>query len=147
MIVRYPAPYIQFLRLFNDEEYWESHEVLEQPWRQNRSDFYQGLIIYASAFVHAQRGNPTGVRKQLEKTERYLTPFAPIYMGLDVDEILDHGRRCRARVDADPSLVGERLRAAIPFPRLHLDARRVRGDEPELFSEEQGGTDEKILPG
>lgn len=134
MSVRYPAAYLEFVRLFNAEAYWESHEVLEAPWRENRSAFYQGLIIYASAFVHAQRGNPRGVRIQLEKAERYLAPYAPAYMGLDVQRILDHGRRCRAIVEEAPSLQGEELTAAIPFPRLVLDAAQVRGDEPELRS-------------
>ena len=67
-----PQALHRFLELFNAREYWESHEVLEGPWREWGSDFYQGLILYASAFVHAQRGNPRGIRAQLEKAERKL---------------------------------------------------------------------------
>ncbi|MCH7684351.1 MAG: DUF309 domain-containing protein [Gemmatimonadetes bacterium] len=33
-----------------------------------RSDFYQGLILHASAWVHWERRNAHGVRAQLNKT-------------------------------------------------------------------------------
>ena len=128
----WPAPFQEFVRLFNAGQYWESHEVLEEPWRTQRSDFYQGLIIYASAFVHAQRGNPTGVRKQLAKVQRKLPPYRPHYPGIDVNHVLAHTQRVLQLVDQDPSLAGEALSRAIPYPRLEPRAHLVRGDEPEL---------------
>lgn len=128
----WPGPFLEFVRLFNAGQYWESHEVLEAPWRARRSDFYQGLIIYASAFVHAQRGNPTGVCKQLMKVQRKLPPYRPHYMGIDVDEVLAHTRQVLELVTGNPSLTGDRLRRAIPYPRLEPRVSLVRGDEPEL---------------
>ena len=127
-----------FLELFNAQEYWESHEVLEGPWREGGSDFYQGLILYASAFVHAQRGNPRGVGAQLEKAERKLAGYRPCYLGVDVDAVLAHAARCREvvarRRDDDPHSLLE----VADVPRLELDTRFVRGDEPEL---RRGGRD------
>ncbi|HEY8418380.1 MAG TPA: DUF309 domain-containing protein [Limnochordales bacterium] len=127
-----PEAFQRFLALFNAGAYWESHEVLEEPWRALRSDFYQGLIIYASAFVHAQRGNPTGVRKQLAKVQRKLPPYRPHYLGIDVDEVLATTERLLARVEAEPHLSGEALRRRFPYPRLVSRAAYIRGDEPEL---------------
>lgn len=127
-----PKPYRHFLALFNDEAFWESHEVLEGPWRVNGSRFYQGLIIYASAFVHMQRGNPTGVRKQMAKAEGYLEPYAPHYLGLDIAELLQHGRACLTLLDQHPDWTGERLALQLPRIRLRVYDRLVRGDEPEL---------------
>ena len=127
-----PQALHRFLELFNAREYWESHEVLEGPWREGGSDFYQGLILYASAFVHAQRGNPHGVGAQLVKAERKLAGYRPCYLGVDVDAVLAHAAHCREvvghRRDDDPrSLLG-----VAGVPRLELDTRFVRGDEPEL---------------
>ncbi|OUM98339.1 MAG: hypothetical protein BAA04_05795 [Firmicutes bacterium ZCTH02-B6] len=127
-----PEPFVRFIDLFNAGAYWESHEVLEQPWRANRSDFYQGLIIYASAFVHAQRGNPRGVRLQLLKVQRKLPPYRPHYLGIDVDRIFAHADWILKLLDDDPSLSGPALRSRLPFPRLALQPELVRGDEPEL---------------
>ncbi len=128
-----PQALHRFLELFNAREYWESHEVLEGPWREGGSDFYQGLILYASAFVHAQRGNARGVGAQLEKTERKLAGYRPCYLGVDVDAVLAHAARCRevveGRRDDDPRSLLE----VVDVPRLELDTRFVRGDEPELL--------------
>ena len=124
-----PPELQRFLRLVEEERYWDSHEALEGPWRRSGSDFYHGLILYASAFVHAQRGNPHGVRAQLLKARPKLERYRPEYLGLDVESILSHADACIRAVDATgppPDL--ERL----PKPSLDLVEKAVRGDEPEL---------------
>lgn len=121
----------RFLALFRDGRYWDSHEALERPWRRNGSGFYKGLILYASAFVHAGRGNPRGVRAQLRKTMRQLEPFPPAYLGFDVDAILHHARRCLDRLEE-----GE-TESSLPGPTLDWNPARVRGNEREL-DEAQG---------
>lgn len=131
----YPRAYLDFLELFNQQRFWDAHEVLEGPWRRHRSTFYKGLIIYASAFVHVQRGNPRGVAKQMAKVLHYLPPYRPSYLGLDVDAILEDAQQCRQRVLAEEETLRaepRRLRERIAFPRLRLDPARCRGDEPEL---------------
>lgn len=127
-----PSPLVRFLELFNRGDHWESHEALEGAWRELDSDFYQGLILYASAFVHARRGTRHGIRAQLEKAEAALAPYAPAYLGLDVEEILAHAARCRAVVEAHPPDREVDWEARIPFPTLEADPDRIRGDEPEL---------------
>ncbi len=116
----FPAPLRRFVELFNAHEFWECHEVLEVPWRAHRSEFYHGLILYASAFVHVQRGNPHGVGAQLRKARVVLEPYAPSYLGIDVAGILDH---CRE---------GETVIEDEDFPRLDLSPDHLRGDEIEL---------------
>lgn len=126
-----PGALRHFVELVNRGEYWESHEVLEGPWRKNRSDFLQGLILYASAFVHAKRGNRHGIEAQLSKARQKLSGYPDAYLGVDLAGIRSHMDRCRkimeARPDADPGHWPE----LIPFPELRLDPSRVRGDEPE----------------
>lgn len=131
----WPDPLLRFVELFNARLFWDSHEVLESPWRINRSDFYQGLIIYASAFVHAQRGNPVGVRKQLAKVPGKLTKYRPHYMGVDVEAILRHGQQCIDFVSVPNPPRGAALARSIDYPTLTLDAHLLRGDEPELNDE------------
>lgn len=128
----FPAALEHFVDLFNRGAYWESHEVLEDDWRRLGSGFYQGLILYASAFVHAQRGNRHGILAQLDKAEERLRPYLPGYMGIDVAGIFDHARICREVVAANPDVGRDAWERLIPFPRLALAAERVRGDEPEL---------------
>lgn len=122
-----PEELRRFLRLVEEGRYWESHEVLEGPWRTLDSGFYHGLILYASAFVHWERRNAHGVRAQLRKAHPKLEPFRPAYLGLDVDGILTHVSACREAL----SPFGEGWSGVKP-PRLEVDPARVRGDEPEL---------------
>ena len=127
-----PGSYVRFVELFNDAQFWESHEVLETPWRENPSPFYKGLIIYASAFVHAQRAKSCGIVKQLVKAEHYLEAYAPHYMGLDVTRLLGHLRHCLAvarALGAHPSPAAGPL---VPFDRLSLRPEWIRGNESEL---------------
>lgn len=128
-----PGPLLRFVELVERGEFWESHEALEDAWREEGSEFYHGLILYASAFVHARRGNRHGIVAQLEKTEAALAPFPSSYLGIDVEALLGHARRCRELVERHERPPGAASwEEAVPFPRLELDADRVRGDEPEL---------------
>ncbi len=128
----FPTALEAFVELFNQEAFWESHEVLEGPWRETGSDFYHGLILYASAFVHVQRGNPHGIHAQLAKAERFLREFRPAYLGVDVGPLLSHARVCRKLMDEHPDTPGDRWKEVIPFPKIRLRAEHLRGDEPEL---------------
>ena len=105
--------------LFNKGAYWESHEALEPEWKRTRSDFYHGLILYASAWVHQDRRNPHGVKAQLSKADPFLHEYAPGYLGIDVSGILQQGDDLRA---------GRPARA----PMIVTDLKLIRGDEPEL---------------
>ncbi len=127
-----PPPYLAFLDAFADGAFWEAHERLEQAWRRNHSGFYKGLILLASAFVHAARGNLHGVQAQLAKAARELAPYAPAYLGQDVAALVEHAARgqalAAARAGAPPAAWQEQL----PPPDLTPRAELVRGDEPEL---------------
>lgn len=123
-----PEPLAAYLSLVGRGRYWAAHEALEDAWRARGSGFYHGLILYASAFVHALRRNAHGVRAQLGKAERALEPFAPAHLGIDVDAVLEHARRCREILEEDEAGWKER----IPFPEIRADPALVRGDEPEL---------------
>ncbi len=117
----------RFVELFDAGRHWDAHEALEQAWRTTRSDFFHGLIIYASAFVHARRGNPRGVVRQLAKVPRYLAAYTPSYMGIDVAAILRDAEVTAARVRAAGMPEGPALAALIDWPKLGPPAPRDRG--------------------
>jgi predicted metal-dependent hydrolase len=120
---RFPEVLQHFVTTFNAGSFWESHEILEGAWRETGSDFYQGLILFASAFVHVRRANPHGVGAQLAKAENRLAGYRPAYMGVDVDGLFDAADAARRALEVGVLPVA---------PDLRLDPTLVRGDEPEL---------------
>ena len=128
----FPESLVQFVIRFNRGEFWESHEVLELPWRESRSEFYHGLILYTSAFVHVQRGNSHGIMVQLSKAETALGPFSPSYLGVDVAALLEEARKLRRQVKSEGLGVPPGPDDPwVAFSSIQLDPSRIRGDEPE----------------
>jgi predicted metal-dependent hydrolase len=99
-----PDPCYQgYFRLFNAEEYYEAHDVLEHLWLANgRLDrnfaFYKGLIQVAGAFVHLQKqsarpGHAKDGRRLRPATRLFglavanLAGYGPRHLGLDVDAL------------------------------------------------------------
>jgi len=98
----HPPGYYRYFELFNAGEYWEAHEALEEVWRETGDRFLRGLIVFAAAFVHVQRNNPSGCRKVLEKCVAWLTPYRPRRWGLDVDRVVAHSELCLERLRSLP---------------------------------------------
>jgi predicted metal-dependent hydrolase len=82
------------LRLYAAGEYFEAHEALEPAWMGTADlaerELHQGLIKVAAAYVHAQRGNPLGVAKNLAGARRHLALAGPAAAawGIDVAALL-----------------------------------------------------------
>ena len=79
------------IELLRRGEYFAAHEELETAWRSAEPaerDFCQGLVHVAVAWYQAGRGRPIGCGRQLEKTRRRLTPYAPAHRGVDVAAVL-----------------------------------------------------------
>ncbi len=131
----FPEPLRRFVQLFNEAEFWESHEVLEGPWRETGSAFYHGLILWASAWVHVQRNNTHGIQAQIGKALRALEGFPDHYLGIDVAAIRARGQVVRGQVLAAPTdktADQEPWIRRLALPELELDPARLRGDETEL---------------
>ena len=123
-----PRPFQRFLELHRAGRFWDSHEALEEAWRSSGSDFYQGLILYASAWVHWERRNAHGVRAQLDKALKRLDLYPAAYLGLNVAELRAHCVAVRQDVARNPDSWPDRV-AALP---LSLSVDRLQGDEVEL---------------
>ena len=58
------------VQLFNEERFWESHEVLERIWHPSKGverDIIQGMILTAAALVHAQKNRTETSLNMLRK--------------------------------------------------------------------------------
>jgi predicted metal-dependent hydrolase len=110
----YPAQYLEGLRLFNAEDFFESHEVLEELWSETpdeRKKFYQGLIQAAVALLHFGNGNLGGAKKVYLTSRKYLEAYRPEFEGLDVNRFLDDLQHCFQELidDQQPCPVGIEL--------------------------------------
>src|SRR5438105_5525133 len=105
--------YRAFFRCWNEQRYYEAHDVLEQLWLKTDSadaDFFKGLIQAAGAFVHLQKNfeHPShpkhGRRLQpavrlFRLAEKNLSPYVPIRHALDVTGFLVLLRREREKIE------------------------------------------------
>ncbi len=77
--------------LFNDEMWWEAHEVWEEVWRMRRGrpdrDFLKGMIQGAAGMWHVSQGNYKGAVSVLSRAVNYLEPYRPSKDGVDVDAL------------------------------------------------------------
>jgi len=90
--------YRAFFQCWNEQRYYEAHDVLEQLWLRTNSadaDFFKGLIQAAGAFVHLQKRfeHPLHAKhskrlapavRLFQLAQKNLSRFAPRHHGLDV---------------------------------------------------------------
>lgn len=83
----YHELYLEGLRLFNAEEFFECHDVIEELWSETLGEerrFYQGLIQAAVALFHFGNGNLGGARKMYESARQKLAEYGDAYGGIDL---------------------------------------------------------------
>ncbi|MBY0404526.1 MAG: DUF309 domain-containing protein, partial [Cyanobacteria bacterium] len=74
-----PALFMEGVALFNQEEFFECHEVLEDLWRPlppgGERELVQGILQVGVGFYHLQKGNERGAKNVLGMG---LTRLAPV---------------------------------------------------------------------
>lgn len=81
-----PPELLQFADLYNRGEYYESHDCLEELWREVKLPLWQGLIQVSVSLYHLGRGNLNGARRQAEKARRNLAGYPPDAVGINLGE-------------------------------------------------------------
>ena len=122
--IQYDPRYLKGIALFNDLEFFESHEVWEELWSEVTGEsrkFYQGLIQMAVCLHHFGNGNMGGTRKLYHSSRKYLEPYRPKYLGLDLDQTLAQLEACCAEIVASEERYPEIEIDAELIPELHLD--------------------------
>jgi predicted metal-dependent hydrolase len=84
--------YLGYFECFNQELFYEAHDVLEELWLGQRGQandlFYKGLIQLAGAFVHLQKNRlkPSAALFKLARTN--ISKYPPVHEALDITNVL-----------------------------------------------------------
>jgi hypothetical protein len=104
--------YRAFFRCWNEQHYYEAHDVLEQLWLKTDSsdaDYFKGLIQAAGAFVHLQKNfehplHPKHRRRLqpavrlFQLAEKNLAPYTPVRHAFHVEKFLKLLREEREKI-------------------------------------------------
>ena len=86
------AHYLGYFECFNRGLFYEAHDVLEELWLPNRNGsngpFYKGLIQFAGAFVHLQKGRLGPAAALLRLARSNLQKYPAIHERLAVTDVL-----------------------------------------------------------
>jgi predicted metal-dependent hydrolase len=86
------AHYLGYFECFNRALYYEAHDVLEELWLGDRQgpnySFYKGLIQYAGAFVHLQKGRLKPSAALFKLAVANLQKYPALHQQLDVAKVL-----------------------------------------------------------
>jgi hypothetical protein len=109
--------YRAFFQCWNEQRYYEAHDVLEQVWLKSPisaedAQYFKGLIQAAGAFVHLQKqfehpahpkhGKRLGPAVRLFRlAEKNLEPFGPERHALDLAKFREMLSRYRGAVESD----------------------------------------------
>jgi predicted metal-dependent hydrolase len=86
-----PDEMVHGLELFNETQFFEAHEALEEVWRaapRPEKKFLQGLIQVAVALHHHGRGNSVGARSVLRRAFRNLSTYPEDFGGIHLATLL-----------------------------------------------------------
>jgi uncharacterized protein len=115
--------YLEGIRLFNNQAFFEAHEVLEDVWRaapEEQRKFLQGLIQVAVAMHHHGRGNLIGAQSLLARASRNLSGYPGQFRGVQLSVLL-----CTL---ADWQRALAEGRPAPPVPKIHHQQSPVASD-------------------
>ena len=111
-------PVQEGIRLFNEEYFFEAHEVLEDLWKRERGKsklFLQGLIQLCAAYHHFQNGNLIGAETLLDRGAQKMRSYPPDYLGIDAAKLLAYVDRDRERIGRMQRGEGDKV---LEFPRI-----------------------------
>ncbi len=78
------------INLFNEERYWECHEILENLWRVLKGDkkiLVQAIILVCAAFVHFQKDEADVAISMLQRYQSKLRWHDRFYEGIDLEKL------------------------------------------------------------
>jgi uncharacterized protein len=77
---------------FNNREYFDCHEILEDIWfdtTDDSKDFYQGLLHISVGLYHlTNKNNQLGMKLQFEKAFKRLMKYPNVYNDINLGELL-----------------------------------------------------------
>ena len=96
---RHSPYYTGYFHCFNQELYYEAHDVLEELWlgckREADGDFYKGLIQFAGAYVHLQKQRLRPASNLFNLALANLSRYPVRHHDLDLEKVC---ARCREEI-------------------------------------------------
>src|SRR5258708_7526739 len=88
-----PAHYLGYFECFNQQLFYEAHDVLEELWLAEGKQganygFYKGLIQFAGAFVHLQKNRLRPAAALFKLAQTNLEKYPRMHESLDIREVL-----------------------------------------------------------
>ncbi len=131
----YPPEYLEGIRLFNAQRYFDAHEAWEEIWLRSSGDdklFYQMLIQSAVGLHHYERGNSRGGRGMYKAVVEKLSRLPSIYKSLDLVEFSRQFKDFFANLIQYPDREGGDIHSstedAPPPDKERPSIRLLRGD-------------------
>ncbi|MEI6078717.1 MAG: DUF309 domain-containing protein [Verrucomicrobiota bacterium] len=94
--------YAGYFVLFNRQQFYEAHDVLEDLWLGDRQgadgNFYKGLIQLAGAFVHLQKNRLRPAAAVFQLAQINLEKYPACHARLDLNIVLELIRDWRRRL-------------------------------------------------
>lgn len=109
------------IQLFNQGNFFDCHEVLEKIWMiegDPQKYFYQGMIMVAMAFYQFEKKVYSGAAELLRLGRKRLAKFTPIYLGVDVEKLLEETDLWLSIFDEAKS--GKQLGSLPPVPKIRV---------------------------
>ena len=119
--VALPHGVVEGIRLFNQREFYEQHEMIEAEWHAEKSEIrvlYQGILQIGVGFHHALSGNHKGAVALLTDGIAKVEQFEPAAFGLDTSRLVRESRACLEQL----TILGERNISAFEadlIPYIH----------------------------
>jgi len=99
------AHYLGYFECFNRGLFYEAHDVLEELWLPNRNGsngpFYKGLIQFAGAFVHLQKGRVSPAAALFRLAHANLQKYPAIHERLEINHVLESIGHWLGRLDTN----------------------------------------------
>jgi predicted metal-dependent hydrolase len=134
----YEPRYLAGVVLFNDREFFDCHEVLEDLWNECKAEdrrFYQAVLQAAVALYHFGNGNLRGAAKLFRSAKAYMDPYPNPHQGLDKEVFWRDMAACFAEIHKEGQDMLRRDLRPDPalVPTIALDPPPVTWPDPKEF--------------
>ena len=93
------ASALKGLSLFNEGEFFEAHEHLEDAWNEDSApgrELYRAILQISVAYFQIERGNYNGAIKMFLRVRKWINPLPDICRGVDVAGLRSNARTAHA---------------------------------------------------
>ena len=111
--------FIKGIEEFNNGLYFECHETLEEIWLEEHGEerkFYQAIIQISAGYYKLEQGVPAGALKLWRMGIKKLQLYSPVYLGVNVDALVDGVSANLAALEKDQ----QKTASALGVPTIQM---------------------------